>query len=750
MKKIFLALAAVAALASCVKENAPVLDQDNDNLVTITALATKTTLDLDGTSVVWDADDEIGVVYNINLDEIPVFSTTGSGSSVKFTGAHPDGYMETTSAYAVYPSSAVTLEYGVVKVSHNLPAEQDGTIDGEMNLSFDELDVEDLKAGSATATFKNALTLLKVIVPEGVKEVSFTSNSETLVGDAEFNAPASGAMGRKSVSDGGKTVTLTKGGSDLKGTHYLLVYPANTNGLDLRMVGSDDTVYESTAPAIKFSPSEYRTINLTEVFKMDVNATEAVSPLGGELVIPVAATEQYTYTVDIADDPSWISVKTSTYVQTKAFVGTNIVFDVDANTTGSPRSAEVTITWGTDGEETFTVTQESAYLDFVYVDPADPASGLIQWEETFGFYESEEKANSSTDALASYTNVFTISLAEGDESTYGTYKIENMLKAYFYYGEGFQENSNKGGVYYANYDAENKKLVVSMTGATKSYNNMSDITLIYDDVNKTFSAETFAATAVILSGKANPISGFIGGYTAAVKVDDPGAGGVDASVAKYIGEYVEGSFTSTYNMLTPGILKIEASDDLSKGTLKIVSIFGKTPSNMYASVSSGEIITDANATINDINGPNPIGSLTLNVNPETMNITMSDITLGGWMSISDYAAYSIVGSYVEGSFTSTYNMLTPGILKIEASDDLSKGTLKIVSIFGKTPSNMYASVSSGKIITDANAAINDINGPNPIGSLTLSYAINEGKLNITMVDTTIGGWMTVSSYTAVK
>ena len=226
MKKIFLALAAVAALASCVKENAPVLDQDNDNLVTITALATKTTLDLDGTSVVWDADDEIGVVYdNGNNETVVGFSTTESGSPVKFTGEHPDGYMETTSAYAVYPSSSVTLDGGV-KISHNLPEVQTGVVTPGMILSSALLDADDLKAGNATAQFHNALALVKVIVPADVQSVTLTSDmlSGSLVGRSIFNAPdEDGVMLKNTEVSIRRTVTLSTGSELAVGTHDLLV-----------------------------------------------------------------------------------------------------------------------------------------------------------------------------------------------------------------------------------------------------------------------------------------------------------------------------------------------------------------------------------------------------------------------------------------------------------------------------------------------------------------------------------------------
>lgn len=596
MKKIFLALAAVAALASCVKENTLVPEQTADNLVTITAVSADTKTTLDGANVLWQDNDAIKVVltegasykYDIELTtsldvdaETAEFTFTAEDDEnvQKFNDIKADSELD-EKGYAIYPSTSAQYLAGF-QIIHELSEEQDGTVDPGMNLSSALVTTADIQAGEANAMFNNALTLLQIKVPAGVTSVSLTANYG-LVGTLEFNKPdAEGKLSKKSYKLEKKTVTLSTGSElDPETVYSLLVYPGNATELTLSMTGLDaNDVYEKTISKV-LEPSTYYTMDLTKIFNIGVIAetTLKASSAGDEFVIPVADAAGYEYTVTESED--WI---TAQILETRAFSGKEIVLTIAAND-GEAREAQVSIVCERE-TRTFTVSQEGkAELSFVYVDPEDPESGLIQWEESFGFYDLDENL------LASYTNVFTISLAEGDELTYGTYKIENMLKAFFYYGEGFQEVNGQGGVYYANYDAGKKELIVSMTGATKSYDNMSDITLIYDDANKTFSAETFAATAVRLSGISSPTSGYIGGYTVTVKVDDPGMG--DSPYADLFGKYTENFADGAYyGNPAKGILTIDPSDDANYH-LKM-TFFGGTSAavTVYANVDGNTITT---------------------------------------------------------------------------------------------------------------------------------------------------------------
>ena len=166
MKRIALFLAAAAAtLASCVKENTLAPEQASDNLVTIKALATKTTLD--GNAVVWEANDAINVVFNSSETQyVAEFTTEDAGESAAFTGTldasvTPETCGET--GYAVYPSTVAIESDG--KIQFSIPEVQDGKITTGENLSYASVSLAKLKAnGADEVSFHNALSMLQKII----------------------------------------------------------------------------------------------------------------------------------------------------------------------------------------------------------------------------------------------------------------------------------------------------------------------------------------------------------------------------------------------------------------------------------------------------------------------------------------------------------------------------------------------------------------------------------------------------------
>lgn len=546
MKKIFLALAAVAALASCVKENTLVPEQTADNLVTITAVSADTKTTLDGENVLWEENDAIAVVVEGVSDKyLQTFTTssTEKASTAEFTAVlsaelAADATV-TGVGYAVYPAESATYAAGNVSIVHQLPEEQTGTITKGMNLSYAKVDADDIKTGKANAVFSNALTLLKVNVPKGVKSVVLESSplSPTLVGKVNFTVNKTAdniSFVQGSTVSTKRSVTLSNGGVELEeGVHYLLVFPGTAEALTLTMTGTDDAVYESTLNGVEFVAGTYRTINLTNVFKMGVKDVEAVSPMGGTFDYEVVATAQYDYEVEIEGNPTWIRLNENTHVKTKDFVGTTVSFEVDANTSGSPREANVTISWnnGEPQSKSFNISQPSAYLDFVYVD-GNPANDLIQWEESFGVYPSESDAQNGTNATNTYSKkAFNIELSDDPEK--GTYMITNMFYADSYFGEGYQMIYSKGAKYYADY--ADGVLTVKKNDSVNSYYFKENINLTYDSANKKFTAAPIPTTD----------SKWIGGYTVTVKEDDPGAG--DSPLSAFVGTWSE-SFTNNYWM----------------------------------------------------------------------------------------------------------------------------------------------------------------------------------------------------------
>ena len=597
MKKIFLLFAAaVAVLSSCVKENGLEPQANTDGKVTINAVAADSKTVLDGLNVVWENEDALSVVLAGDVKTVAEFAAESvDGANAKFVYAGDDAlaFDGVTSAYAVYPASAVSQEGGVVKVSHTLPEVQTGVVESGMNLSSAALSVEELVAGQATATFNNALALLQVVVPAGVKEVSLhTATGSALVGDMTFNV-VDGALTVASTGTK-RTVTLSTGSELAEGTHNLLVYPGNAPTLTLTMTATDGAVYTSEVSAIRFTASESRTINLTQIFKMGTEATMYASPAGGEVVVPVVTAADYTYEVAIEGNPEWL-----TYVlPTKAIHGENIVFTATKNETGAERSANVTISWGENQTRTFTIAQKAIYMDFVNDADGNP----IQWEETFGLYGSQSDALAGTNAKATYKNVFTIELS--DDFNKGTYKLIGAFV------ENDISKGKAGATYYANYEGTTLSIYKSTTGYAFS-NDV--ITLTYNETAKEFAADAPIQFGYKYSNADMMNGGYIGGYKAVVKVEEEpetpeGAGGLEAFVGTWTETYVNKPYTWSSETVCEGEFTVSISGD--KLLFENMFVFKVSGMNGYEYKSGsyyGTLSSDGKTiTLDDVD-PNGMG-----------------------------------------------------------------------------------------------------------------------------------------------
>ena len=561
MKKVYLFLATmVAALSSCMEESA-LVPVTPENQVTIKAVAGETKTTLDGTAVIWEANDEIAVVLDKDMVKFAVDGTP-NGAEATFKGTMASKDFET--AYAIYPATAYSYDQSTTKVTltHTLPAEQSGSVASGLNLSTAALSVEDLKAGEAKGVFHNALTLLKVTAPAGVKNVKFSvpHSKPALVGTATVTVNSQTGFAAVSGANGYE-VTLASG-SELNPavTYDVLVYPANSTDLTLTMEGTDGTVYTSTVEGVELKASTYKTINLANIFKMETKETMNISPAGGELVVPVYTTADYTYTV--SENADWLSYT----LPTKGFHKDEIVFSAGANETGAERSASVTISWGEDQTRTFTVAQAAIFLDFVN----DAEGNPIKWEESFGLYSSKSDAENGTNASVTYKNVFTIALS--DDFNEGTYKVSNL----FVFNHAL--NGKAGGTYYADY--ENGKFIIKDNDNSPYYFN-GNIELLYDSKEKSFSISG-AVQFTYNSYNVDLKQGYIGGYKAAVKVEEePGA---SVSPADLVGNWSE-SYTAGAPE-TSDSMTIELSDDTTKGQLKVRMLNGYNgPIICYAKLS---------------------------------------------------------------------------------------------------------------------------------------------------------------------
>ena len=206
MKKIYLCLAAaVAVLSSCVEEKILVPVQ-NENQLTINAIAGNTKTVLNETSVLWENNDAVKVVFKSSTDTYYVSEFTTSvaevSASASFTGtldaeATVDACGET--GFAVYPSSVEVESDG--QIEFEVSNVQNGVVGGGNNLSYAEVSLAELRGQKqTTTTFHNALSLIKVTVPDGVKKVTLASKetSVNIAGEGEeenwvlYKAPLTG------------------------------------------------------------------------------------------------------------------------------------------------------------------------------------------------------------------------------------------------------------------------------------------------------------------------------------------------------------------------------------------------------------------------------------------------------------------------------------------------------------------------------------------------------------------------------
>ena len=730
MKKIFILLAAaVAALSSCVEENALAPETKEGN-VTIKAVSADSKTLLDGTDVVWENTDKIAVVLDDKDVTTVEFSVKGeaNGANATFTGTiEPE--LEYTSAYAVYPASAVVD--GVV--SHTLPEVQTGVVTSGMNLSSALLDAEQLQAGEAVGTFHNALVLLQVVVPAGMQEISLTSD-DYLVGPTDFYV-LNGVLSRKTVLKSA-TVTLKTGSELAQGTHSLLVYPVK-GGLTIYMKGTDGTEYTKAVSTPKFEASMYYTLDFTKIFNMQTTEVMAASPAGEELVVPIVSVNDYEYSVSVEGNPDWITYT----LPTKGFHGEEILFNVKKNDSGVERYADVTISWGDESTRTFKITQKALFMDFV----EDAEGNPIQWEETFGLYADAELKTQ----LTTFTNVFTIALS--DDFSKGTYKISNMFKVDSYWNNG-QQVTNKGGEYYANYDAENGELTVLKENSASGYTFTGNVVLAYDAVNKTFSAEKIQAT--LLYGSSYYDSGatrYLGNYAAAVKVEEP-ADGFD--ISGLCGTYNE-SVKDPYSYAnTTETLVISASDNPS---YDLKMLFFYTPGEYGSYDTAYGTVSADGKTITVIF---PSGSSNYFGEVSDFNLTVEgNVISGQYAGTYAYSATKLVdlsGTYSgSGNFGLSAQFASSNFSEtfaIQKNND-SKGDYVISGLFcvygseGVT-STYYANYSDGILtILAANSSNHQYVDGGLSSDVTMTYSDGSLVLNEAAM---LSPYCVVASYSATK
>lgn len=329
-KALFSALVLVAALASCSKkqDTTPVLPTEDVKMVPVTFTAgveTKTKLDGDGHSIVWQKTDthtdKITVFANGNNYEFSVASGHGS-SSATFTGMMSEADAAASEFYALYPADATATISGnsitakgisnnVNNVTNNVPNDYvqsvAHTTDGNFN-------------------FKIVCAMVKLSVPASMggllKNIMVSTNG------GPNKEPFVGGTAEITVSDN-PTVKLTSGLADVQtsknagiaaGTYYFPVYPiALASGIrvkltyvspaDYRYGGEKNAEYLFTGKALTLERA--RIMNLGELHEQ--------------------GTYMFSDFENYSERPSWVKNTEPTFV---TFEGTKCLKRTGKNASG--------------------------------------------------------------------------------------------------------------------------------------------------------------------------------------------------------------------------------------------------------------------------------------------------------------------------------------------------------------------------------------------------------------------------------
>ncbi len=253
MKKFYFSLIAIAALlASCTKEvvntenNTP---SDKTNLVEISFTAsvpeTKALLNSDR-SVSFSANDKIAVFANGNKYE---FTTAAGGSNATFSGLVDAADVDAGTFYALFPYSDNATISGDVISGVNLGTSDQVSAPGSFAPKHA---IFVAKTTGTSFTFKSAVALLKITVPDNVtdlKEIAIFNRQNT---SAPFTGAISGTF-NVTPGDGAPVVEVTEkngasgdphttgivapsGEALAPGVYYIPVLPAElTKGMDMKL-----------------------------------------------------------------------------------------------------------------------------------------------------------------------------------------------------------------------------------------------------------------------------------------------------------------------------------------------------------------------------------------------------------------------------------------------------------------------------------------------------------------------------------
>ena len=406
MKKLFLFFAAVAALASCAKENpatdSPATDGpatdgsvSEEVEVVINAVAPETMTQLvDGTNVQWTPGDKIKMCFEAktwnsnNVWTGVEFENNGESvsESAFFTGS-VDVNKAQEYGFVVYPTSfkfdsRTSGGYGencTTNISHVLPSAQpavENTFASDLNLSYAPVTTKQVEANISNktpikVTFINMCALIKVNLPAenyNVKEILVESASKGLTGEYSMLWEATSQKQTLKLnsfkSEVKEVVLANEDGSNLTpgASYYAVVWPGQHNGLTFTFTDENGLVcVKNLNSEVNCEVGKITEINVKSMTFKEAEPELTVSTTSMEFGT-ASETKSLTFNTNknwkiTTDASTWIEISPKSGDASKDAISVNV--KCYENTMYQSRTGNITISAG-GLTETIKVTQAAA------------------------------------------------------------------------------------------------------------------------------------------------------------------------------------------------------------------------------------------------------------------------------------------------------------------------------------------------------------------------------------------------------
>ena len=395
MKKVFLFFAAVAALASCAKEN-PVTENpvSEEVEVTINALAAETKTQLvNGTNVQWTPGDKIKMCFDVQ----PNFLNKQYGPTAEFESQSSEvsentyfkGSIDMSKAgdygFVVYPTTVNFVSSGEdwsdfkTEVSYNLQSSQpamENTFAPHLNLSWAPVTKKQINANAdnhspINVIFKNMCALIKVTLPAeeyNVNEILIESASAGLTGDRSLTWEATNEkqnlmLGNFRSAVNEVSLANTDGSNLTAGaSYYAVVWPGQHNGLTFTFTDENGLVcVKNLNKTVNCEVGKITEINVKSLEFREADPELTVSTTSMEFGT-ASETKSFTFNTNknwtiTTDGSLWFEVSPKSGEASKDAISVNV--KCYENTQYESRTGNITISAG-GLTKTIKVTQAAA------------------------------------------------------------------------------------------------------------------------------------------------------------------------------------------------------------------------------------------------------------------------------------------------------------------------------------------------------------------------------------------------------